>query len=163
MKTKIIVLLFLIIQLVSCTKDNGTIEITDQCIFYDNLLGSCFSRIYDLGYDEIVIREIEEYEEFGEEIRFYPENPDCETANLPFIDFENYSLVSKYNSGSGCSQEYNRKIFEDIENKKIIYEILVTYTGPCGMLLGSRNWVLIPRIPDNYSVEFKLKEINKNK
>jgi len=157
MKVRIIVFLSLIIQLISCTKDNNTIEITDQCIFYDNLLGSCFCRIDDLGYDEIVIREIEEYEEFGEIIRFYPENPDCDTANLPYIDFENYSLVSKFNCGSGCSAEYNRKIFEDIENRKIIYEISVTYYGLCDMLLGSRNWVLIPRIPDDYSVEFKLK------
>lgn len=143
--------------LVSCNKDSEVIDITDDCEFYDNILSTCFYGTSGSEYDEIVFRDNDSYQEFGDIVRIYPVNLDCDTAQLPIIDFNNYSLLTKRTNGGGCSATYKRKVIKDAENKKIIYEIAVDYEGTCEMLLGSRNWALVPKILDDYNVEFVLR------
>lgn len=59
--------------------------------------------------------------------------------------------------GGGCRAKYQRRVLKDTENKKIIYEIVAAYEDQCAMVVESRNWVIIPKIPDNYIIEFRLK------
>jgi len=157
MKTKTIILGLLLIFSISCEKDNEPIDITDECEFYDNILSTCFYGSSTSEYDEIVFRDNDSFQEFGNLVRIYPVNLDCDTAKLPIIDFSKHSLLSLKTNGGGCSATYQRKVLKDLKNRKIIYEISVDYEGACEMLLGSRNWAIVPKITDNYTVDFKLK------
>lgn len=60
-------------------------------------------------------------------------------------------------TGSGCTATYHRKVLKDIENKKIAYEISVKLTGQCDGFISSKNWAIMPKIPDGYIVDFTLK------
>ena len=141
----------------SCDKDGEIIDITNDCEFYDNILSTCFYGTSGSEYDEIVFNDNDSYQEFGDIVRIYPANLDCDTAQLRIIDFNNYTLLSKRTSGGGCSATYHRKVLKDTEHKKIIYEIEVIYEGTCMMLIGSRNWAIVPKIPDDYIFDFVLK------
>ncbi len=156
MKKIVWVLLFITFVITSCKKEGEIIDITGNCIFYDNILGTCFYGTNGLEYDEIVFRDNEAYQKFGNSVRIYPANVDCDTAKLPEIDFSKFSLLAKRTHGGGCSANYIRKIFKDTENKKMIYQISANYEGDCYMLLSSRNWAYVPKIPDNYKVEFQI-------
>ena len=151
-KTKILFLCISLIM-VTCNKDNEIIDITEDCEFSDNILSTCFYGTSSSEYDEIVFRDNDSFQEFGNSVRIYPVNINCDTAQLPDIDFNKYSLLSKRTHGL-CSASYTRKVLKDTDNKKIIYKISVVYEGTCEMLIGSRNWAIIPRIPDNYRVNF---------
>jgi len=156
MKRKIFIVLIQIIILASCEKIDKVVDLTNECEFHDNILTTCFSGISDSKYDEIVISDNETYQAFGHAIRIHPVNVDCDTAQLPFINFNKYSLLGKRTTGGGCSAKYERKIIKDLENEKIIYQISVIYEGDCYMLISSMNWVFIPKLSPDYKVEFEL-------
>ncbi len=156
MKTKFIIFGLLSALIISCDKEGELIDITSECEFYDNILSTCFYGRPNSDYDEYVFRDNDSFQDFGDIVRIYPANSNCDTANLPNIDFSKHSLLTKSTNGGGCSATYQRKVLKDTENKKIIYQILVDYEGTCEMLLGSRNWAIMPKISNNYTVEFKL-------
>lgn len=157
MKFKIILLGLLLTFFTACDNDSEFIDITDECEFYDNILSTCFYGSSNSDYDEVVFWDNNSFQDFGGQVRIYPVNINCDTAQLPLIDFFNYTLLSIKTSGSGCSATYVRKILINQKNKELIYEISVNYTGACEMIVGSRNWAIIPKISDNYTVDFILK------
>ena len=154
---KSFILVLLIISTVSCEDKRELIEITDDCKFYNNILTSCFYGSIGSEYDENVFRDNESFQEYGDLVRIDNLNDQCDTAQLPSIDFENYSLLSKKTSGGGCDATYSRNIFKDTKNKKIIYEIDAEYEGNCKVQFISGNWAITPKIPDDYIIEFRLK------
>ena len=81
----------------------------------------------------------------------------CTNFVLSSIDFSQKTLLGKYASGGGCSIDFVKKVHRDTSNKKIIYTIDVVEQGGCMMFGFSRNWILIPKVPSDYSVEFKMK------
>jgi len=157
MKTEILILALLLTFSFSCEKEKELIDITGECEFYNNIFSTCFYGIAFSERDEIVFRDNDSYQEFGNTIRFYPANLNCDTARLPLIDFAKHSLLSIKTSGGGCSAIYQRKVWKDTRNKIITYEVSVEYEGNCRLLLGSRNWAIIPKISDDYTVYFVLK------
>jgi len=70
------------------------------------------------------------------------------------IDFDRYSILGLRTQGTGCSRTYHRKIVEN-EAKKV-YEYLVTIRecGFCEPLETNYNWVLVPRLPEGWRVQF---------
>lgn len=72
------------------------------------------------------------------------------------IDFSKFSLLGKYTSGA-CSDFY-RNVSFDSENNNVIYSIKICDSRFCKKLISSQNWVVINKIPTNYSVEFQTKE-----
>ncbi len=157
MKIKIIIFGLLFTFLISCDKEGDLLDITSECEFHDNILSTCFYGRPNSEYDEFVFRDNDSFQEFGDIVRIYPANLNCDTATLPSIDFSKYSLLTMSTNGGGCSATYQRKVLKDTENRKIIYQISVDYEGTCEMLLGSRNWAIIPKISDGYTIDFKLK------
>ena len=105
---------------------------------------------------EVVITDNESYLEYFNQKRVYPYNSDCDTAELPAIDFGTYSLIGKYTEGGGCDADFRREIIDYQREKKIVYTIKVKYTGSCKMLITCMNWALIPRLKNGYEVEFKV-------
>lgn len=137
-------LLLALFILTGCSNDNY-IDITDQCEFIQLFTNSCFWGIPNSEYDEIVFRDNEDFQTFVDSVRIYPANINCDTAIAPDIDFKNYVLCGKFTSGGGCDSDFKRKVYRDITNEEIIYQIDINYSGLCDMLITSRNLVLIPK------------------
>jgi hypothetical protein len=151
--------IFLIFSILnfSCEKYEN---LTEQVEFYEpNYFGICFSGLFDKNYDEVIITDNDSYQEFGNSIRIHPFNLDCDTAVLPYIDFDKYSLIGKYTEGGGCDVNYERQIIDDKKHNKIVYTINIEYFGNCAMLIFNMNWALIPKLKKNYTVEFKVEEL----
>ena len=153
----VILLLIFIIPVASCEKqDEILIDITNQCSFQENILSPCFFGIDNSGYDEIVIKNNEEYRSFEDSLRINPANLDCDSAGLAPIDFVNYSLIGIRTTGGGCYAEYERHVFQNNRNNTVVYRIQTDYFGTCEKLIVNWNWAYIPKLPDNYLVEFQL-------
>jgi hypothetical protein len=159
MKLLKFLILYAVLSLFSCDKGGEVIDITNDCKFYSNILSTCFYMSNDYDYDEIVIRDNDSYQRFSDAIRIPSSIVDCDTAQLPPIDFTYYTLLSKQTGGGGCHATYLRKVIKDTEHKKIIYEIEVKYEGICAMIISNRNWVIVPKIPDDYNIEFLINDI----
>lgn len=143
----------------NCEKAQLPIESPAELQFIPNwYTGPCFTGIIDKGYNEIIIRDYSSYIQFGDSVRVEIGNLDCESAKLPDIDFDNYILVGKYTFGAGCFSKFDRNIYFDDINKTISYNIEANYFGICKALLGSLNWVLIPKKYKDYTVQFEVKD-----
>ena len=69
------------------------------------------------------------------------------------IDFSQYSVLGKY-AAEGCRVVCDRNVNKKIEQQKYIYKVIVFHCGTCKKGVIDMNWVLIPKIEDDYSVEF---------
>ena len=72
----------------------------------------------------------------------------------PQIDFSEYSLLGFWTTGGGCNIRFIREVSRDDTNNKYLYEIRVNECGSCEMLRYDANFVLVPRLPDGYTVDF---------
>jgi len=80
-----------------------------------------------------------------------------EGATYNPIDFSKYTVLA-HNTNGGCYSVFERNVTKNIEKQKYIYKIKVISCGTCQRNWGSENWVLIPKIEDNYTVEFVVEE-----
>jgi len=69
------------------------------------------------------------------------------------IDFSKYSVLGKYAEGNSWELFFDRNVTKNIQKQKYIYTIRVISCGDWEVG-ASMNWVLIPKIEDNFSVEF---------
>jgi hypothetical protein len=111
-------------------------------------------NISNSGKTEFVINS---NEDFFVLIKHKSSRESCTNFTLPEVNFSQYTLLGKYTEGSGCSIEFQKKVYRNDTNKTITYVIKVVTDGSCDMLGTSMNWVLIPKIPLNYTINFKVK------
>ncbi|MCL2434634.1 MAG: hypothetical protein FWD09_00675 [Lentimicrobiaceae bacterium] len=69
------------------------------------------------------------------------------------IDFSQYTLLGKYAEGQSMAF-FDRNVTKDAKKKKYIYTIRVIFCGDFLDTRASMNWVLVPKIEDDFSVEF---------
>jgi len=69
------------------------------------------------------------------------------------IDFVNYTVLGRHASGN-CQVIYKRNVSKNEVTKKYIYTILVVHCGYCKSRDASMNWVLVPKIENDFTVEF---------
>jgi len=69
------------------------------------------------------------------------------------IDFSKYTLLGKYAVGNSWDVFFDRSVTKDVKKQKYIYTIRVISCGEWEED-ANMNWVLIPKIEDNFSVEF---------
>jgi len=74
------------------------------------------------------------------------------------IDFSRYTLLGKY-AAAGCIVVFDRNVTKHTEISKYVYRIKVIHCGDCKNQHADMNWVLIPKIEDNYSVEFIVEDV----
>jgi len=155
---QLIHILSLIVLFSSATNKSNLVDISSKCEFSDKtILSNCYWR-GAWSTEELIIRSNKEFQDYGRKIK--DGRAKCESAALPIIDFTNYSLLSKLTQGGCCSDKYKRRVLKDSLAKKIVYEIEVEYEGSCEMLCGNFNWVLVPKIPEDYSIQFSVKTRN---
>jgi hypothetical protein len=69
------------------------------------------------------------------------------------VDFSAYTVLGKYTSGD-CRVSFERRVTRDNIQKKVYYRLKVHECGNCERYSESMNWVLVPKIPDDYEVLF---------
>ena len=79
------------------------------------------------------------------------QEPLCE---LPTIDFETESLLGLFTIGE-CETKYIRSVEESAPDKSITYKVTIKSCGNCDYLDSTYNWVVIPKIPSDYTVKFE--------
>ena len=84
------------------------------------------------------------------DFRHYFDSTDCEQ---PAIDFTRHTLLGFYGEGQ-CSVKYIRKVERDEENKLYRYTLKIRSCGLCKKLAISYNWVIVPKLPLGWTVEF---------
>jgi hypothetical protein len=162
MKNIIPVALMLIFSL-SCEKNTDSPKKPDfsvETVYLDPMyFGRCFVGLYPPNANEIIIKNNSDYIALGDSCRaLYLSSIMCDTANLPAIDFNKYSLIGKLSEGGGCGVEYIRDVTIDTITKTYNYSIEAEYNGTCEMLIMNMNWALVPSIPDDYKVFFNLQQ-----
>jgi hypothetical protein len=83
------------------------------------------------------------YDEFLEICNVFPE-----------IDFSQKTMLGNHASGTGCSVDFEKHVYRDDENSRILYSVKVIEEGLCEMYGWSRNLITIASVPSDYSVEF---------
>jgi len=107
----------------------------------------------DVREKEFVVNTETEYQNL---INYKSPFSQCVNFVLPPIDFSQKTLLGKYTSGSGCSIDFVKKVYKNDLSKKITYIIDVIEQGACEMAGFSSNWILIPKAPSDYTVEFQV-------
>ena len=145
----------LALLITSCEK-----ELTNQVEFYDsNFFGYCFGYFEMKDGEEMIITDNKSYQKFGESVRIHSNNSNCESTTLPFIDFKKHTLIGKLTTNGGCHVNYDRQIIDDRKNKRIIYNITVEEIGFCKVGWINMNWALIPKLSNDYKVEFNMYQL----
>ncbi len=154
MKKKVVFfgLVFITILIAGCIQQLTRNEI--QFIKMGKQLGCVGTSDFPSDKDrEFIINSNQEYQTLiGYKVRIQ----ECEDFKLPQIDFSQYTLLGKYTQGGGCSVDFVSKVYKDDSKKKISYSIKIDEEGYCEKLVESMNWVLIPKVPFDYSVEFEI-------
>lgn len=75
---------------------------------------------------------------------------------FPAVDFGQYSLLGAHAAGTGCSVAFEKHVYRDDGAKKIIYDLAVVQEGNCERDVRDRNLILVPRIPPDYNVDFRI-------
>ena len=157
--------LFLVVALLilfGCQRETESVyELTDITYMQNNEWFNC-QGCFSIGqinlHSGFVIRDENTYRMYEDSMKIYPiSDPpvDCDTATLVSINFNEYTLLGMATSHGACDT-LTRKIWKDEVNNKIVYDIdIKEYTGGCVLILYMPlNLVLIPKIPDDYFVEF---------
>ncbi len=92
---------------------------------------------------------------YNDRSRYAPSYP-CINFKPESVDFSKYTLLGNYAQG-GCDAAFTRSVIPDDNNKRYNYTVKVRQAGLCKKLVYSMNWVLVPKLPPGYSVDFRIK------
>jgi hypothetical protein len=79
------------------------------------------------------------------------------TCALTAIDFNQYSLLGQYASGT-CTMKFKRDVRSDADRKAYVYKLIAKDCGLCKKMQIAYNWVKVPKLPEGWTVRFELKE-----
>jgi hypothetical protein len=80
--------------------------------------------------------------------------PGCD---VPSIDFRNYTLLGLSASG-GCEVKFIREVKRLDDEHRYHYKVTVKECGRCKKLGTSYNWVIVPKLPNNWTVSFEIEK-----
>ena len=144
MKFKFIIILIALGFLVnSCNKDEETCEsiISNEGIIVESVDFNCNDPFYSGNFV------IDSNAELDSVMNL---NSGCQQ---PEIDFTSYTLLGRYAYTSAIGSYY-RNVEEDTTNLRYNYTITVKNCGSCNCLSQNMNWVLVPKLPNDWTVKF---------
>lgn len=147
MKYFSLIILFLAVVVASCEKELFCGDAKTEGIIVESIsFGGC------LNYFPDTIFIIESEDELDTLYKYET----CPGRINPEINFEAYTLLGQYADGGGCDITFNREVVADEPDKRYVYTVSVKECGLCEMMGYSMNWVLVPKLPDNWTVKFKI-------
>ena len=78
----------------------------------------------------------------------------CCAAKLDSLDFTQYDMLGLTTVNKGQHSTYLREAHLDEGRKKVIYTVTERYCKRSSPVEGQGNFVLIPKVPPGYSVEY---------
>lgn len=139
--------LFLLLFLVStnsCKKENLIIIEGVESIVLD-----CLTPIEE----HQVINQAEEYSLLLNEYRDNAQN--CLSYISPQVDFNEKTLLGQRIEVTACNVSSVSEVFADPDQKQYIYQLQVNLEGECEILFEKMVWIVVPKLPDNYTVAFR--------
>jgi hypothetical protein len=79
---------------------------------------------------------------------------------FPEVDFSQKTILGNHASGTGCSVDFEKHVYRDKENKRVLYTVEVIEQGLCEMYGWSRNLITIDSVPSDFSVEFEVSSLD---
>ncbi len=76
-------------------------------------------------------------------------------CELPSIDFSRYTLLGVYTEGQ-CKTRYIREVEKQESKKDYHYKVEVKNCGTCKKMSVSYNWVLVPKVPSGWLVNYEV-------
>jgi len=77
-----------------------------------------------------------------------------QSSDTPYINFDIHTLIGIYTSSGGCEACFESKFHIKSDQKKYVYEVKKKNKGRCKMLTVSNNWILVDKLPIDYTIEF---------
>jgi hypothetical protein len=68
--------------------------------------------------------------------------------------------LGNHASGTGCSVDFEKHVYRDEKNKRVLYTVQVIEEGLCEMYGWSRNLITIASVPFDYRVEFVVSSLD---
>ncbi|MPR36020.1 hypothetical protein [Salmonirosea aquatica] len=78
----------------------------------------------------------------------------CCAARLDSLDFTQYDLLGLTTVNKGQHSTYLRNVQRDESAKKVTYTVTERYCKRSSPVEGQGNFVLVPKVPSGYSVEY---------
>ena len=78
----------------------------------------------------------------------------CCSASLDSINFSQYELLGLTTVNKGSNSSYIREVKRDDANKKIFYTVTEEYCSRASPSDGKSNFVLVAKLPTDYTVEY---------
>lgn len=146
-------LLLFLVPFLSC-RDEPTCEKTDDEAT-GIIVGVLSNRVAsdpalgDLGTNGIRISTSEDYQ------RLFA---GCCNGHMGAVNFNESDVLGLSTVNKGCSSSYQRDVRRDDATKRIIYTVTELYCKPCSPVDGQGNFVIIPKVPNGYTVEYARKQ-----
>ena len=152
----LIIIVFAVLLLSSCKKKDDDVEIP-TCDLPEQTVGS--GEIIQNALVDAINPDSFSTGNGGDIIRSDSENvynlmvSYDQGVSYDSIDFDQYTVLGKSASGT-CTAVFDRHVSRDTVAKKCTYRIKVYECGLCLRLWPDANLVLVPRIPEDYTVDF---------
>jgi len=143
-----ILLSFIFVLFSSCRKDCPRDSFSKGIIIQEISFGLCIPP--NLPQTEYIIDNDTVYQQLLS-------NSVCSGYTLPAIDFAQYTLLGKFATGQ-CKVEFHRQVTKDDAAKTYNFTIYVCDRGICKKEAISMNWVIVPKLPQGYTVTFTVKD-----
>lgn len=78
----------------------------------------------------------------------------CCAASLDSLDFTKYDMLGLTTVNKGQHSTYLREAHLDETRKKVVYTVTERYCKRSSPVKGNGNFVLVPKVPPGYSVEY---------
>ena len=134
-----------VLSLIACKDVVCDAENEQNGIIEEIITSSC----YPCKQDGVIISTQEEFQSYADDC-----NPGG-NCSLPTIDFTSKTVLGMHAQGGGCDIGFARSVVRDDENQQYIYTVKVKACGNCEMLGLSDNLVVVPKLPDGWTVAFR--------
>jgi hypothetical protein len=116
--------------------------------------------LYSEGY-AVFLQNLSAFPDTYQSVPNYGYDEFLEICNVfPEIDFSQKSILGNHASGTGCSVDFEKHVYRDDDNKRVLYTVEVIEEGLCEMYGWSRNLITIASVPSDYRVEFVVSSLD---
>lgn len=100
---------------------------------------------------------IDNMEDYDNLLDIISSTPDCQAPYiLPDIDFAERTVLGYKTEITACTVTYSYEAKAKPSDKKYVFTVKAGKEGACSSLYVNMNWISVPKIPNDFSVEYVL-------